>query len=770
MQVNGRSIFFDDCISRFLRSVLNAIFPNLRLEFFRMKNMQKSVVSHFTHRVSVIIVLMLVSLASVADEGMWLISQIEKNMVSMQRLGLKLTAEDIYSINANSLNDAVVQLDDGGCSAELISPFGLVLTNHHCAVSDIQHHSTVTNNLLRDGFWASDYSAELPLPGKTALTLKRVEDLTDQILSMVDFNDPNYFERTTEIAKDIVSQVEQSEEDVFAQIVPMYNHNQFFLFVYNRYTDIRLVGAPPSSIGNFGGDIDNWTWPRHTGDFALYRIYTSPKGVPADYSKRNVPLKSKNHFKISLQGVADNDFAMVIGYPGTTYRYSSSYQAANERDVVAPWVDEVWGGFIASIKRGMQTDSVAKVKLTDKHDMLVNFWQKDTYQAQSLRKFNVVPKLQQREKEIAEWLIENGENSEFLLSISDYYNFIEKNRYEQIYRSLTSLTSWPVEVGSIIYDAYDFIVEVVAQKPSKRRVRREAKRLKNDLPNMFENYNEQVDKELFAKSLESLLKYLPDSVSHPLLNEIRANEDLNLFIPFLVDYFYDQSNFSSKEKLNKFLENPVADSLFSDPLFILHLALESQLSLVYDSLETHSQKLRWASRDFTKALLSFDTTQVRYPDANSTMRLSYGKITGYSPTDGVKYLPITYFEGKVEKGKRTEEEFDVSPRELQLREFDDFGDYADRNGKLPICFLTDNDITNGNSGSPVLNAYGHLVGIAFDGNYEAMACDFMFEPEMQRTIATDIRYVLFVIDKFAQARHLLNELTVVGELPTSIRR
>lgn len=704
------------------------------------------------------------SLVSMADEGMWLISLIKQNMAEMQRIGLKLSAEDIYNINGNSLKDAVVQLDDGGCSAELISPNGLVLTNHHCAVSDIQYHSTVAHNLLHDGFWASNHSEELPIPGKTALILIRVEDVTERVLTEVQPNDENYFILTAKAAERIKGEVEQLYKGTFAKVVPMYNHNQFYLFVYHRYTDVRLVGAPPASIGNFGGDVDNWHWPRHTGDFALLRIYTAPNGMPADYNKRNIPLAAKHFFTLSLDGVNDGDFTMVIGYPGTTYRHSTSFQALNERDEVAPWVDEVWSDFIGSLKEAMRADVEAKVVLTDKHDMLVNFWQKDTYQAQSMHRFDVVSRLEERERALLAWAKGNSDTTDYakaLGEISSFYTMIQQKNFEPITRSISSLISWPVEVGEIVYEMFDLIIELISEKPSKRLIRKEVKRLRKEVPNIFKSYNVEVDKQLYSAALISLIKHLPDDVDDSILSELMKTEYPELYIPIAVNFFFDKSIFTSPQKFQKFLDNPVADSLYSDPLFMLHLSYEAQISSIYSEFEKMSKSLKWAMRDFTKGLLEMQGDSLHYPDANSTMRLSYGKVAGYTPRDGVYFKPVSYLKGKFEKENPEEDVFVISPKERELWQKGNFEPYSNDQG-VPICFLTDNDITNGNSGSPVLNAKGHLVGLAFDGNHEAMACDFVFEPDMQRTIVTDIKYVLFIIDRFAGAQWLIDEMTFEG--------
>jgi hypothetical protein len=710
--------------------------------------------------------LLLVSPASSkADEGMWLISLINKNINDMQRMGLELSAEDIYSINRSSLKDAVVQLDDGGCSAEIISASGLVLTNHHCAVSDIQYHSSATRNLLKEGFWAKSYADELPVPGKTALILKRVENVTDKVLSLVDWNSEDFFEQVSVILENLQNEIEKNERGTHVVGIPMYNHNQFYLFVYNRFTDVRLVGAPPSSIGNFGGDEDNWRWPRHTGDFALFRIYTAPNGAPADYNKRNKPYKPKHHFPVSLEGVNEGDFTMVIGFPGTTYRFSSSFHAAHERDVVAPWVDDVWGDFIYTIKDAMESDVNTKVMYTDTHDMLVNFWQKDTYQAQSMKRFNVVERMAEREKQLVNWSKENPElqlnQIDAIDLIQNYFDVLSKNRYDELFRSLSALNSWPVSVTNNIYELSSLFDQMFANKPSKRKIKKEAKILQKRLPNIFKNFNPDVDKHLYSTALVSLIKNLPADVKDPLLSELSKQEYNEFFIPLLVDQLYSSSIFTSESRFNAFLSNPSIDSLGNDPLFMLLISYETLIAEIQDNIASHKLNLRFASRNFTQGLLSMRSDELLYPDANSTMRLSYGKVAGYFPRDGVYYKHMTYLGGKIDKDDSNRDIFNVPTKIKELWNAKDFGPYADNYG-VPICFITDNDITNGNSGSPVLNAKGHLVGVAFDGNYEAMACDFIYEQKMQRTIVTDIRYVLFVIDKYAGAKHLLDEMTIIS--------
>lgn len=702
-----------------------------------------------------------------ADEGMWLVSLLNKNMYEMQKLGLKLTAEDIYSINRNCLKDAVVQLDDGGCTAEIVSPYGLTLTNHHCAVGDIQFHSSVEQNLLRDGFWANSYEEELPVPGKTASILNRVEDVTQTIVQLMgDVAYEDFFTKEQEVISDYISNLKLSSKHEYFNVVPMFNHNQYMLFVYTRFTDVRLVGAPPSSIGNFGGDADNWRWPRHTGDFALFRIYASPNGMPADYSKRNKPYKPKHHFPVSMSGVEEDDFTMILGYPGTTHRFSTSFHAQHERDVVAPWVDDVWGRFINDIKSGMHSDAKAKVDYTDTHDMLVNFWQKDTYQAESMIRFDVVERMKEREDRLLQWVYESPiERSEYLQALTDieeYYRFVGENQFEEQYRAISAIINWPVEVSNNIYELHELFTLMLSEKVSKRKVKKEAKRITKQLPEIFEKFYPEIDMRLYSAALVNFVKYMPDTIGEPMFKEIISQEYPEFFIPYLVEHFYDHSIFTSQGRMEQFLAQPNLDSLIYDPLLILQFSLEVYSAALSDTMEPHRHKLRMAYKTINNGYLEMDSDKTYYPDANSTMRLSYGKVIGYKPYDGIVMHPNTYLRGVMEKENPYSDIFRVSPKLKELYFYKNYGNYADSVG-MPVCFLTDNDITNGNSGSPVLNANGNLVGIAFDGNLEAMACDFMFESHMQRTIAVDIRYVLFVIDKFANAKRLVDEMTLITD-------
>ncbi|MDY0199221.1 MAG: S46 family peptidase, partial [Tenuifilaceae bacterium] len=574
--------------------------------------------------ISLAVLLLFAQLTLHADEGMWLLSLLNKNIQEMQKLGLNLTAEDIYSINRNCLKDAVVQLDDGGCTAELISSKGLTLTNHHCAVSDIQLHSSVDQNLLRDGFWANSYEEELPIPGKTASILNRVEDVTQIIVQLIgDVAYEDFFIKEQEVISNYASNLKSLNKQEHFVVVPMFNHNQYMLFVYTRFTDVRLVGAPPSSIGNFGGDIDNWHWPRHTGDFALFRIYASPKGTPADFSKKNKPYNPKHHFPISMSGVEEGDFTMVLGYPGSTHRLSTSFHAQHERDVVAPWVDNVWGSFINEIKEGMQNDAKAKVDYTDTHDMLVNFWQKDTYQAESMKRFDVVKRMKEREDRLVQWVNENPkERNEYLQALTDieeYYRFVRDNQFEEQYRAINAIINWPVELSNNIYELHELFTLMLSDKVSKRKVKKEAKRISKRLPEIFQNFHPDIDSRLYSDALLNLTKFMPDTIGELILKEIKDQEYPEFFIPYIIELFYDQSIFTSQERMKQFLSKPNLDSLVYDPLFMMQFSLEIYSATLGDTMAPHRHKLSMAYKTINKGYLEMDSDKTFYPDANSTM-------------------------------------------------------------------------------------------------------------------------------------------------------
>lgn len=697
---------------------------------------------------------------SMADEGMWLINLITQNMAQMEARGIKLTADDIYSINHSSLKDAIVQLDDGSCTAELISAKGLLLTNHHCGLEAIQMHSTPEHNLLKDGFFARNLKEELRVPGKTAMILVNVEDVTSKILNNVSekLASPEYFNEI--YAKmDSLAAASTQNGKYYAIVKPMYNHNNFYLFLYERFLDVRLVAAPPTAIGNYGGDVDNWHWPRHTGDFSMFRIYTGPDGKPAEYSTRNIPYVPKRFLNISLNGVNEGDFTMIIGYPGTTYRYASPYEAKQARDVLAPWKDKVWGEFIRTIKDAREKDAKVKVDYTDKHDMLVNFWQKDTWQAESMFRFGVVERLKTREDSLQSWITRAPyARTKYLSAIpmlQDYYDAYRDYKWEEVTGSLSAIMDYPVDVCKNI-NACD---ELFTAMRNGKNVKKAAKIIKKRIPKIFENYHEDPDVWLYSTALKSLIDNTSDCPNIPMIQAIKQQPQISKMMPLYAQSFYQRSYFTSPENLKKLLKNPVRDSIAKDPVFMLYQSCYQLYDSLTKIIRPRQSDYERAMKLYTKGILEMESDKIHYPDANSTMRLTYGKVIGYKPSDGMTCKPFTTLDGLIEKENPKVDVFNVPPRLKQLWLTKDYGRYG-VNGTVPVCFLTDNDITGGNSGSPTLDASGNLIGIAFDGNYEAMSCDYAFEPAIQRTIIVDIRYVLFVVDKFAGAKNLIDEMKI----------
>lgn len=718
--------------------------------------------------------LLLSAYSSWADEGMWFVNQIQQNMTAMQARGLKLSADEIYSELRASLKDAIVQLDDGSCTGGLVSAQGMFFTNHHCGVDAVQSQSSASNNLLRDGYWASAMRDELPIPNKTALILIDVEDVTAKIMSQVPQSLPNkeYFERIGQA----MEQLEAHEAKATGQHVvvrPFYNYNVFFLMRYERYLDVRLVGVPPASIGNFGGDIDNWHWPRHTGDFCIFRIYTAPDGKPAKHSTDNVPYRPKHHLKISLKGLNEHDFAMIMGFPGSTHRYATSFEALHSRDVVAPWRKDMWGGLINVVKRAQAASPEMKVDYTDKHDYLVNFYQKDVWQAEAMYRYGVVERLAAREDSLRAWAAQNPSQrvryATALPVIKDFYDTNRKNRWEEVQGSLSAISFYPVDVYKNM-NACDKLLGAILEhgQPQSRLkfwkddpIRLNAKAIENVMPEIFRHYHVAPDMNLYMVGFGNLMQHLGSCSNAPMLSSIKNEPNIQNTFPFYVAQFYERSYFTSQSNLHRLLKHPCRDSLVNDPLFMLYLNFNAVWDSLYRQYNLAEADCRRASQLYTRGLLEMQPDQLHYPDANSTLRLTYGRVMGYEPSNGRYFKPFTTLDGVMEKANPQQEVFHISPRLFELWSGRDYGRYARPDGAMPVCFLTDNDITGGNSGSPVLNAHGHMVGIAFDGNAEAMACDYMYEPDKQRTISVDIRYVLFVIDKFANAQNLIDELEIV---------
>jgi hypothetical protein len=700
--------------------------------------------------------------ASTPDEGMWLPMFVDRlNYVDMQKMGLKLTADELYSINHGSLKDAVVSLG-GFCTAEVVSPEGLLFTNHHCGYDAIQKHSSVDHDYLTDGFWAMRKEEELPNEGLTVSFLQRMDDVTAEVLSAVTENMDEDARNTAIAAKMKELKKDASENGKYTvEVKSFFNGNEYYRFVYEVYRDIRLVGAPPSSIGKFGGDTDNWMWPRHTGDFSVFRIYTAPDGSPADYSAENLPMQSKKFLKISLKGYKEDDFAMIWGFPGTTDRYRTSWGVNATQFEINPVITKGLGIILDQQKKGMDADDAVRIQYASNYAGLANFWKNKVGETRDLKRLNVVAGKQQLEKQFADWInADAGRKAKYgdvMPTIANVYkSYTEKNLYSQLWHlQLFFFGSQTFAIPSQLKDGIETELKTGA-KGDALKVKMEP--FKAQAEELYKDYNVDIEKNILAELLRMCYSDLP-SDQLPDAYKMIGEKYQNNFYKY-TDNIFATSIFASKESLLNFLEKPSQKKLEKDPLVVLYNSVLSVFMDLQNQNKILSNSNKAAQRLFLAGIREMQPGKSFYPDANSTMRMTYGKVLDYSPADGVRYNYTTTLDGVMAKEDPNNEEFIVPAKLKELYKTKDYGVYGE-NGKLITCFLTDNDITGGNSGSPVMNGNGELIGIAFDGNWEAMSGNITFEPELQRTISVDIRYVLFVIDKYAGAKNLIEELTLI---------
>ncbi|HOF81587.1 MAG: S46 family peptidase [Bacteroidales bacterium] len=701
------------------------------------------------------------------DEGMWLPMFVERlNWTDIQKMGLQLTIDELYSINHSSLKDAVVGLAEGSapngffCTGEIVSDKGLLFTNHHCAYDVIQRHSSIQHDYLTDGFWAMNAEDEIPNPGLTASFLVRMEDVTEQVLSELD--DEMTIEKRAAKIREITSPIKEkaSEDGKYDAVVKsFYDGSEYYLFVYQTFKDVRLVGAPPSSIGKFGGDTDNWMWPRHTGDFAILRVYSAPDGSPADYSKDNVPLKPKHHLPVSVKGYEKDDYAMIWGFPGNTERYLTSYGidfAINQKN---PAIIDVFGTMLDVMKKQMDADPAIRIELASDHAGIANVWKYFIGQTRGLKRLDVKSKKKEIEKDFINWYKKNDETNE------KYGNVLQNLQaaYQQMEGTITPF--YLIAIGSSNIECLNLSMQTVVmeemlekKKENKAQIELTIDALKETSEEFYSDYNISMDRDMLSSMLSLFKKRLSLNQLPDIFTTINAkfNGDINSY----VDYVFKNSIFTDKDRYNKFLSNPKVKTLKKDPINELSSSFNKIIASYQANLAEGQQNVSLNMRKFIAGLREMNPSVKYYPDANSSMRFTYGTIKDYYPADAVHYDYITHAKGILEKEDPTNEEFIVSPKLKELIKKGDFGIYG-KDGDLVINFLSTNDITGGNSGSPVINGKGELIGIAFDGNWEAMSGDIAFENELQRTISVDIRYVLFVIDKYAGAKHLIDELTLV---------
>ena len=696
-----------------------------------------------------------------ADEGMWLLPLIEKlNIEKMQSMGLELTAEQIYSINNSSLKDAIVRFG-GGCTGEIISDKGLLLTNHHCGYGVIQRHSSVENDYLTHGFWAGSFKEEIPSPGLSVTFLLSIEDVTEKINSQLDDNmtEADRLNKIRAITREIESGV-KTEKFQTARVHTYYGGNQFYLIVYENFPDVRFVGAPPSSIGKFGADTDNWMWPRQTGDFAIFRVYSGPDGKPAEYSSENIPLKPKHYLPVSNKGVKEGDFAMVLGYPGRTTRYMTSSEVQQVMDITNSNRINIRGVRQEIILADMLASDKVRIQYASKYSGSTNYWKYSIGQNRGLQRLNVMDKKKVQENDFMSWV--NAEQSR-----KDKYgqalNLIEnavKGRAEFLNANQYIMES--LRNGEIYQMAgrAATLQNLLSEKtPDQAKVNEAIEQLKTAAAAFYKNYNASTDQKVIAAMAELFYNDV-DKAFHPDYIAEAYKKFKGDFTKYSADLF-SKSVFVSEEALNNFLNKPSAKVLAKDPAIVGSLSINAKIRELSEKVAGYNLDLQKGQRLYISGLMEMHPDRVFYPDANSTMRLTYGTVASYNPQDAVHYNYVTTMKGVIEKEDPDNWEFVVPEKLKELYNKKDFGPYG-TNGEMIVNFISTNDITGGNSGSPVINGKGELIGLAFDGNWEAMSGDIAFENEIQRTISVDARYILFIIDKYAGARNLIEEMTIVN--------
>jgi hypothetical protein len=703
-------------------------------------------------------ILFFCSSLSRADEGMWLLPLLEKlNIGTMTEMGLQLTAEDIYSVNHSSLKDAVV-IFGGGCTAEIVSDKGLVLTNHHCGYGSIQAHSSQEHNYLEDGFWAKTLAEELPTPNLSVTFLVRIEDVTEEVTNALgDLEAQERVAKFNEVSQDITSHATKGT-DYIASIRPFFGGNQYYMVVYEIYRDVRFVGAPPSSIGKFGYDTDNWMWPRHTGDFSVFRVYMSPDGKPAAYSPDNVPLKPKYYFPVSIKGYNNEDFAMVMGYPGSTERYMTSYEVDELIKIQNPNRIKIRGARQEIIWKDMMADEKVNIQYASKYSGSSNYWKYSIGQNQDLARLKVLDKKKAEEKAFQDWVNADPERKE------KYGNTLElikngvasREKQSNAGQYLQECLLRGCEIFYIANQARSLYNALSDE--DKEKINESAEKMRVSAANFFKNYNSPTDLKVVKTMLKMFMEDIQPEFQPEYLKKVKEKykADYGKF----TDQMFAKSIFADEIKLNNFLDNPSKKVLDRDPAFQSALSTNQKYSDVRQQLEPFTAQVAEGNKEYIAGLMEMYPDKIYYPDANFTMRLTYGNVCDYYPRDAVKYDYVTTLTGVMEKEDPKNYEFIVPPRLKELYNKQDYGRYGE-NGKMIVCFTTDNDITGGNSGSPVLNGKGELLGLAFDGNWEAMSGDIIYEPELQRCIAVDIRYVLFIIDKYAGATNLIQEMKIV---------
>lgn len=696
-----------------------------------------------------------------ADEGMWLPMLIGKNYEQMKKQGFKLTPEDLYSVNKASIKDAIVSFG-GFCTGEIVSKNGLIFTNHHCGYDAAASNSTPENNILDNGFYAKSFQEEKPIKGLFVRFLVRMEDVTPKVMAaLVGVEEKDKAAKIAEITKKITTDATIGTS-MEADVRDIYKANQFLLFIYERFNDIRLVGIPAQSIGKFGGDTDNWEWPRHTGDFSVFRVYADSENKAAPYSVNNKPYTPKKSLPISIKGIKNGDFSMVYGYPGRTDRYLTSYGVKMATEKTNPTIVKLRDIRLKAWKEEMDKSLDTRLKLSSQYANIANYWKYFIGQTEQLKRLKINEEKQKQEEDFTKWAASSPVNVNLIGAYKNAYAIYEPYAVHITYVNEGLLASPFIrnanQIGSMI--------KAMNVRKADPAFQTQVKQNFNDLVNNYQStYSENADKKIFAQILTSFYQDVPKS-QHPkfitLISENYWKGSTEATFKNYADHLWEKSNLIDPEKMRKFLSNPSLEALENDPAYLYASNLIPQdyirnnFGSVFSDFQLEKNRL---DNLYLKALTEKNKGNLAYPDANSTMRISYGTIQNYSPKDGIIYDIKTSIDGMVAKYKPGNEEFDLPKSLLEAYSKRDFREYAEA-GTLPVGFISNNDITGGNSGSPVLNGNGELIGIAFDGNWEAMSGDIAFDKQYKRTISVDIRFVLWCIDVIGGAKNLIDELDI----------
>ncbi len=709
---------------------------------------------------SLVAAIMLLPMSVKADEGMWFLMFIERlNHRDMQKMGLQLTAEEIYSINNHSLKDAIVQFN-GGCTAEIVSKEGLILTNHHCGYDAIAELSSEKNNYLKNGFWAQNNKQEMKPKSLFVRFFVRMDDVTKRILGKVN-DQMTEAERGKAIQQEMaLIEKENSEGGKYVVSVrPFFQGNEYYYFVYQDFKDVRLVGTPPESVGKFGGDTDNWEWPRHTGDFSMFRVYGDANGNPAEYSENNVPLKPKHHLPVSLKGVKENDFAMILGYPGRTNRWMPAGGIEQNVKFAYPaWVEGAKTG-MDNMKKYMDKDEKVNLMYASKYAQTANYWKNRQGMIDALTKHGTAKSKAGQEAKFNAWANKPENKQKYgdvVATINNYYEKTNlKSRHDnyatQMIRT-AAYTMAPQTLGNALMAYY---------KENDAKRAEMLPRIQEQIEGVYGEFYAPAEKDIFAAQLNLYAAKASEYGLAPMIAEAKAKNGGNFTA--WVNEATSKSIFATRESLEAFMKNPNAEAIANDPLYVMSNDILTHLRKKSDEQAKLENDFGKAFRNLVEGLRESKLNAIQYPDANSTLRLTYGKVRSL-PADkrnDAKINNYTTMDGMVKKYKKGDAEFDMPTKIIDMNKAKDYGKYADKDGSMHVNFLTDNDITGGNSGSPVLNGKGELIGLAFDGNIEAMAGDVIFDDKLQRTINVDIRYVLWLIDKFSGAKHIVDEMTIV---------